>query len=291
MLEPNTIYNMDLFQGIATLDENSVDMALTSPPYFDARDYGGETPFEQAMNWENWCLDVLTALSLVVKPNGVIWWNTGSGYANHSKMVNVYSLVARAAREAGIFIIDEFPWIKMSGPPKKIRNRPHPMWEHNYIFSVDPENVVYYRDNVRIPYAQSTLKRMQYRLGSLSADAEGEYKDTGKRVTPNAKGANPPNYLPFAQDTTKRPHPAPMNPQVANWAILAYTQEGDVVLDPMMGAGTTAVEALKLGRQYIGFELVEEYVALANLSISRYNRGDDPYRGLKDEWEAQQEQG
>lgn len=283
MIEINHIYNMDLFDGLRECNNESINLVVTSPPYFEARDYGGETPFEVAKNWENWCLDVLLAIEPKLASDGVIWWNTGSYYKDHKKMINIFSLVVRAHYE-GLYLIDEIPWIKMSGPPKKFNNRPHPMWEHNFILAKHPEDAIYYRDNVKIPYAQSTLERMKYRVSNLSGDAEGEYNDR-KMVKPNPKGANPPNYLPFSQDTTRRPHPAPMNPQLADWAIRAYSKEGDIVLDPMMGAGTTAVEAKKLGRNYIGFELVEDYVELANLSLERLDREDDPYRGLKKEWE------
>jgi DNA modification methylase len=76
-----------------------------------------------------------------------------------------------------------------------------------------------------------------------------------------------------------------MLPQLANWGIRAYTEEGDHVIDPLAGIGTTWIEATKLKRYFYGVELFPEYVAIANLSMTRYNRGDNPYRGLKGEWE------
>jgi DNA modification methylase len=283
MLELNRIYSMDLFDGLKECDDNSINLVVTSPPYFDARNYGGEALFSKDSDWENWCSAALQEIKPKLAKDGVIWWNTGSGYNDFKKRINIYSLIVRI-NSVGIYLIDEIPWIKMSGPPKKVSNRPHPMWEHNFILAKSPELVTYYRDNVRIPYAQSTLQRMQYRVSNLSADKDGEYNDR-KKVEPNPKGANPPNYLPFSQDTSGRPHPAPMNPQLANWAIRAYSKEGGIVLDPMMGAGTVAVEAKKENRNFIGFDLVEDYVRLANMSLNRLERGEDPYNGLKAEWE------
>jgi len=282
--ETGAIYQGDLSDLVWALPPDSIDLVVTSPPYFDARTYGKDTTFRNEDDWLNFCIRTLVSLRHVIKPEGVIWWNTGSGYKNGRKMTEVYKLVI-ACEKIGLYLVDEFPWIKKSTPPKLIKNRPYSAWEHNYIFAKNPEEVIYYRDNVRVPYAKATLERMKYSLGSLSGDQAGDYKDTRKMVKPNPGGATPPNYLITAQDTSKRPHPAPMMYEVANWAIRAYTEPEEVVLDPMMGAGTTAIEAEKLGRKWIGFELHQQYVDMSNLSLERLHRGDDPYNGLKVEYE------
>jgi len=149
--------------------------------------------------------------------------------------------------------------------------------------------VEYQRDNVRREYSKSTLQRMKYDVSQLSGDLDGEYNKR-KRVDPNPKGATPPNYILEAQDTTGRPHPATMLPQLASWAIRAYTEPGEVVLDPMMGAGTTAVEAERLEREWLGCDMFLEYIEMTNLSLERLHRGDDPYRGLRKEWEEQRQE-
>ena len=263
-------------------------LALTSPPYYNARNYGGESLFNDPIQWENWCLHVLHLMKSAIRDDGVIWWNTGSGYANHKKMINIYRIVSRADSELNLRLIDEIPWCKTSGPPKFFKNRPPHMWEHNYIFAKNPELVTFYRDNVREPYAKATLERMKYKVSNLQGDKEGEFTKRIK-VEPNPKGKVPNNYLLLPQDTTARPHPAPMLPQLANWAIRAYTEEGDHVIDPLAGVGTTWIEATKLKRHFYGVELFPEYVAIANMSMLRYNRGDNPYRGLKSEWEEHNE--
>jgi site-specific DNA-methyltransferase (adenine-specific) len=76
-----------------------------------------------------------------------------------------------------------------------------------------------------------------------------------------------------------------MQPKLAEWAIKAYSKEGDIVLDPMMGAGTTWIEAYKLNRNFIGIELFDEYIEIAEMSKARLDRGENPYYGLKKEWE------
>jgi site-specific DNA-methyltransferase (adenine-specific) len=287
--ETDIIFNDDFF-NIENYDLPKVKMVLTSPPYFDARNYNNEKLFTEPKEWTRWCYTALIILKNILQDGGVIWWNTGSGYKNYKKMLEVYRLVA-LSDVGGYYLIDEIPWIKKSAPPKNVKNRPYPAWEHNYIFSPTPDKVEFYRDNVRRPYAPATLSRMKYKLGKLSADLNGEYGDPQQKfVTPNPKGATPPNYLIIPQDYSKRPHPAPMSPELANWAIRAYTQEGDIVLDPMMGIGTTWIECKKLNRKFIGFELYQEYIDIANLSVERFNRGEDPYNGLINEWRKNNEE-
>lgn len=259
------------------------NLVVTSPPYYDARNYGGKALFEHPLQWENWCIGVLLLLKEVITDDGVIWWNTGSGYKDHKKMTNVYSMIHHCNINQ-LYLVDEIPWCKTSGPPKFFKNKPHHMWEHNYIFAKNPELVTFYRDNVREPYAKATLERMKYKVSNLMGDKEGEFTKR-KKVEPHPKGKVPNNYLLLPQDTTARPHPAPMLPQLANWAIRAYSKEGDRILDPMSGIGTTWIEATKLKRWFYGIELFQEYVDIANLSMERYERGDNPYRGLKKEWE------
>jgi DNA modification methylase len=281
------IYQGDFFDVLGAEGfQNSFDLVVTSPPYFDARNYGGEAPFDNPDDWLWWCVRTLLLLKNVVKEDGgVIWWNTGSGYRDHKKMIQIYDLIAEMDSK-GLYLIDEIPWCKTSGPPKRFKNRPQHMWEHNYILAPDPSSVEFYRDNVREPYSEATLKRMKYKVSNLQGDKEGEFTKR-KKVEPHPDGKVPNNYLLLPQDTSGRPHPAPMTPKLANWAIRAYSQEGDTVLDPMAGIGTTWIECEKLNRQFIGIELIGMYIDIANLSMKRLRRGDNPYNGLKKEWEAQ----
>jgi DNA modification methylase len=132
---------------------------------------------------------------------------------------------------------------------------------------------------------------MKYMVGKLSSDLNGEYGEPKhKKVEPHPEGATPPNYLILPQDYSKRPHPAPMSPELANWAIRAYTQEGDTVLDPMAGIGTTMIECMKLNRNFVGFELYQEYIDIAMLSAYRLEHGEDPYNGLIKEWREKNEE-
>jgi len=274
------IVHADLFDYLPTLPADSIDLVVTSPPYFDARNYGGEALFKEPLEWLKFCLLTLKECQRIIKPEGAIWWNTGAGYQNYQRLPHTYALVV-GANELGLGLIDEIPWIKKSSPPKKYKNMPYHGWETNFIFAKNPSQVIYYP--VYREYSKSTLERMKYPVSNLMGDKDGEFSKR-KLVEPNEKGATSPNYIVEPQDTTSRPHPATMLPALANWAIRAYTEPGEIVLDPLCGAGTTLVEAQRLGRQWLGCELFEEYIELAYLSLARLKVGADPYRGLKNAW-------
>jgi DNA modification methylase len=267
MYELNNIYCEDFFKAAESITKDSINLVVTSPPYFDARTYKNKAKYEDgAEEWFAFCYEMLSALNYVLKYDGVIWWNTGSGYRNHKKMTTIYKLIIELEKD-NLFLIEDIPWCKTSFLPKTYQNRPYAAYEHNLVFARNPELVNYYVDQVREPYAESTLARLKYPVGNLQADKSGEFTKR-KMVTPNPLGKAPPNYLLLKVDTSKRKHPAPMAKELASWAIRAYSKPGDLVLDPMAGCGTTLTEAKKHGRMYLGFDIVPEYVELAKEALN-----------------------
>jgi site-specific DNA-methyltransferase (adenine-specific) len=267
MYSVNQAHNVNFFKAWTRIPDNTFDLCVTSPPYYNARKYGGEWDyFKSALDWQMFCIDMLMIVSEVMKPEGIIWWNTGPGYEDGKRLTVVERLII-AAEDEGIHMITKIPWIKTSFLPKTYQNRPYAAWEENIIFSKSPKLANYYVDHVREPYAESTLKRLKYPVGQLQADEKGEFKKR-KMVKPNPLGKAPPDYLQGKVDTSKRDHPAPMAKWLANWAIRAYSKEGDYVLDPMCGIGTTLVEGIKLGRNVVGFDANDEYVGKANEALN-----------------------
>jgi site-specific DNA-methyltransferase (adenine-specific) len=252
---------------LASKDCPAVDLVVTSPPYINARNYGAPM-FDSAYDWEAFCFLVLDDVRKVLKDSGVIWWNTGSGYENNRKLTNIFHLII-TLEERGLYLIDEIPWCKTKFLPKRYSNRPYPAWEHNFIFAKYPDRVAYYVDQVREPYSKASLQRYKYGIQkNLQMNLDGSF-DSNKKimVKPHPLGRMPPNYLILNANHYKKNHPAPMAPELANWAIRAYSKEGDLILDPMCGIGTTCIEAKKLNRNYIGFDINEEYIKNAKKGL------------------------
>lgn len=262
----NQAHHENFLKAWTRLPDNTFDLCVTSPPYYNARKYGAEWDgFRDATDWLTFCNNMLVCIAETMKPEGIIWWNTASGYENSRRLSVVEQLILLAEGQ-GIYMIDKIPWCKTSFLPKNYQNRPYPAWEENIIFSKAPELAVYYRDQVRRPYAESTLKRLEYPVGNLQSDDKGEFKKR-KMVKPHPDGKTVPNYLVGRVDVSKRDHPAPMATWVAEFAINAYSKEGDYVLDPMCGIGTTLVKAIELNRVALGFDANAEYVDKANEAI------------------------
>lgn len=273
-MEINNVYSGDSLKLMHDI-EFPIDLVITSPPYYNVRKYGEKYKmFGSPEDWENFCIKMLIVLSWLIKDDGVIWWNTIAGYRNHKKMTNIFRMILAVEEEVGLYLIEDYPWCKTSFLPKKYQNRAYPAYENNLVFSRHPELVIFYRDHVREPYAESTLERLKYPVGDLQSDLEGEFKNR-KMVKPNPKGKGPANYFVEKADKTKRNHPAPMAPWLANWAIRAYSKKGDLVFDPMCGIGTTLIEAKKLGRDYLGIDLNEEYVEEAKKQLEKTEVGDE----------------
>lgn len=258
----NTAITHDWFNAWNLLYDSDVkfNLVVTSPPYYNARKYGKDWDyFKSPEEWLEFCVEMISTLGDVMKKGGVIWWNTGSGYENNRRLTVIERLII-AAEDRGIYQVEQIPWTKTSFVPKSFNNRPYAAWEQNIVFSKEPELARYYVDNVREPYAESTLKRYKYTLKPLGLDESGESVNEQRKVGPNPLGKSPPNYLHKNVDLSKRDHPAPMAAGIASWAIRAYSKIGDLVLDPMCGYGTTLIEAKRLDRNYLGFDINEKYV-------------------------------
>lgn len=272
------------FDEMKHIPKGSVDMAITSPPYYNARKYKEQQSFKSLDEWGEFSLNMILEMSNVVKDSGVIWWNVAQMFINNGVSPILSELIVELSKR-NIHLVIDIPWIKTSCIPYKVKHRPRPAWEHNYVFSRHPELVEFYVDHVRTPYKEGSLKRIKYQHLKMSPTDDGNFVGRPRELKLHKLGATPPDYLLFPQDASRRPHPGIMQPLVANWAIRAYTEKGDIVFDPMTGCGTTWVECIKLERDFIGFELESKYVELSKLSASRFYRGLHPYNGLKKEWE------
>ena len=122
---------------------------------------------------------------------------------------------------------------------------------------------------MRVPYSESSLKRfkkpIKKRYNRTEGDDKVEYKDWG----PNPKGALPSTLVTIGSESKRISdnHIAVYPEQLTDYFIKGATNEGDLVVDPFMGSGTTGASAKKLKRKWIGFDNIEEYVNFANKRI------------------------
>ena len=251
---------------LKTIESNSIDLIVTSPPYADQRKstYGGIAPNE----YVEWFLPISSELLRVLKPTGTFVLNIKEKVVNGERSTYVLELIL-ALRKQGWLWTEEFIWHKKNSYPGKWPNRFRDSWERLLQFNKD-KNFNMYQDTVMVPvgdWANTRLKRLSEtdKIRDNSKVGSGFGKNISKWI--NRDKAYPTNVLHLATECNNKNHSAAFPESLPEWFIKLFTQEGDVVLDPFMGSGTTLVVAQRLRRNSIGIDVISEYVELAKNQI------------------------
>ncbi|MBI5300927.1 MAG: site-specific DNA-methyltransferase [Chloroflexi bacterium] len=265
-VETNTIHHGDCREILQTLPDESVDFIVTSPPYADRRKhtYGGVPPEK----YVEWFLPITAELLRVLKPEGSFVLNIKERVIDGERGTYVMELVL-AMRKQGWFWIEEYCWHKKNCYPGKWPNRFRDAWEHCYHFAKQ-KHFKMYQESVMVPMGDWAERRLKYLTkNDVVRDESRSKSGFGKRVA-NWIGRElvyPTNVLHLATEVTNKNHSAVFPLELPTWFIKLFTQDGDVVLDPFMGSGTTARAAIKLNRKYIGIELQKDYIEIANTEL------------------------
>lgn len=256
------LYNADCLDVLKTLPTGSVDLIVTSPPYAQQRasTYGGVKPEK----YVEWFLPISAELFRVLKPEGTFILNIKESVVKGERSTYVMELIL-ALREQGWLWTEEFIWAKKNSFPGKWPNRFRDAWERVLQFNKQKQFNMY-QDEVMVPVGDWAKAR----LANLSEtdkrrDNSKVGSGFGKKVA-NWVGRDfvyPDNVLRFATESSNKNHSAVFPVALPEWFIKLFTQEGDTVLDPFVGAGTTCVAALRLGRESLGVEIVPEYFSVA----------------------------
>lgn len=264
----NQILEGDCRDILNRLPDGCVDLVVTSPPYADQRrhTYGGVHPDE----YVEWFLPIAAGLQRVLKPSGSFVLNIKERVANGERHTYVLELIL-ALRKQGWLWTEEYIWHKRNTAPGKWPNRFRDSWERCLHFTKGRQFAMY-QDAVMVPMGEWRHARLR----NLSAtdrtrDNSRVRSGFGKKVE-NWVGrdmAYPTNVLHLATECGNKNHSATFPVALPAWFIKLFTQPGDVVLDPFMGSGTTAVAAAQLGRVYVGIEQDAGFVAAARERLRR----------------------
>lgn len=261
-------YLGDCTEVLKTLPDNSVDLIVTSPPYSDQREksYGGIHPD----NYVNWFLPKTEELFRVLKPTGTFILNIKEKVVDGERHTYVLDLI-KQMREQGWLWTEEFIWHKRNCHPGKWPNRFRDAWERLLQFNKQ-KNFKMYQDNVMVPignWAKTRLKNLSETDKKRDDSRVGS--GFGKNIS-NWVGRElvyPSNVLYLATESSNKNHSATFPTSLPSWFIKLFTKENDLILDPFLGSGTTAISASLLGRNSIGIEISSEYY---NLAITRFEK-------------------
>ena len=230
----NGIYCMDALEGLKLLNDESIDMIITSPPYDNLRKYNGFT----------WDFEgIAKQLYRVLKNGGVMVWVVGDQVINRSESGSSFRQ-ALYFKEIGFNLHDTMIYEKNSAsyPSHENSLRYTQIFEYMFILSKGKPKTV------------NLICDKQNKWAGFK-DFSGKLKNPVKEFSPRN------NIWKFTTSfNNKYKHPAPFPLQLALDHITSWSNAGDSILDPFMGSGTSAIASIELGRKWVGFEISEEYV-------------------------------
>lgn len=263
----SVIYEGDALTALRRLPSDSVQCAVTSPPYWGLRDYNNpdQIGLEETMpQFINRLCTVFAEMRRVLRPDGVFWLNIGDGYTSGNRgwrapdkknparamdvrpgtpdglkskdLLGIPWRLAFALQDDGWYLRADVVWNKPNAMPESVKDRPTRAHEYMFMLTKDER---YYYDRTAVLEANGRNCRSVWNIN-----------------TQGFAGA----------------HFATFPPKLIEPCIKSSSRPGDFVLDPFFGSGTVGVVAKVLNRRFVGIELNPEYVALATNRIGL----DDP---------------
>jgi site-specific DNA-methyltransferase (adenine-specific) len=265
----------DLYLGdskyvLKNIEDNSIDLIITSPPYADQRrnTYGGIHPNK----YVEWFLPISQELLRVLKPTGTFVLNIKEKVIDGQRSTYVIELILEMQKQGWLWT-EEFIWHKKNCYPGKWPNRFRDAWERLLQFNKNRKFNMY-QEEVMVPmgdWADTRLKNLSDTDKRRDNSRVGS--GFGKNISNwlNRDMAYPTNVLHLATECNNKKHSAAFPQALPEWFIKLFTKTGDTVLDPFMGSGTTNIVANRMNRNSIGIDTVEEYFDMVSSEFQSMN--------------------
>lgn len=250
---------------LKSIPSKSVDLVVTSPPYDNLRTYGGVA---DSWNFEKFKA-IANELARVLKDGGVIVWNVCDQCVKGSYTCNSYRQVLYFTEKLGLKLNDEIVWHKSNPMTNNRRKRYQAAHELLYVFTKGRLETF----NPIMRECKNGGKQYKKTFISNTGKGYASYKEglTNKEAVdynvwtiPTATSKES-TYI--SKDGRKIHHTAVFPKELAERVIMTWSNEGDTVLDPFLGSGTSGIAAVELGRSFIGCELNEDYFTMASERI------------------------
>lgn len=302
-MKTNTIYNEPCLDTLSRMDDGSIDCVITSPPYWQLRDYGykGQWGLEKTFGgYLNNLWSMMDEIHRVLKPSGTCWVNLGDTYGTqsggmrnamsqntgvkpesfgkgisktksiHKSLLLIPHRFAIGCIERGWIVRNDCIWAKRNGMPESVTDRFSKKHEY-FFFMVKSEEYFFDLDSIKdktISFDFNLRDRDTTKLNNTP----GRTKMAGLKQN-NYSVKNPGSVSDFWDIPTKpssEKHYASYNDSLLVKPVLGGCPKGGVIYDPFMGTGSTAEVALRSGRNFIGSEMSVEYCKIANRRIEPF---------------------
>lgn len=250
--EFDNIYNADCVKGMDMIENNTIDLTVTSPPYDNIRDYKG-----YHFDYEK----IAEQLYRITKQGGIVVWVVGDKINNGNRSLTSF-MQALYFQKIGFNVHDVMIYQKKNTPFMR-SNAYTNCYEFMFVFSKGKPRVF---NPLKTKTQRSGFEGLPFnkKADGINKKAIGELKKekTLTNIWSYAVGLGG-----STSDRIAFQHPAIFPEKLVTDHILSWTNEGDIVFDPMSGSGTTCKMAKLHGRKYLGIEISKEYCELANKRI------------------------
>jgi adenine-specific DNA-methyltransferase len=247
------LYHLDCLEGLRRLDDALINLTVTSPPYNIGKAYETPLPLHDYLHWcETW----IGEIHRVTKADGAFWLNLG--YLEIPEKARAIPIPYLLWDRIPFYLMQEVVWNYRAGVHTKRMFSPR---NEKFLWYVkSPGSYVFHLDAVRDPNVKYPNQKKN---GKLKCNPLGKNPSDVWEIPKVTSGES-------RSSKERTAHPAQFPLAVIDRIIKACSSEGDVVLDPFIGSGTTAIAALANGRQVIGFDLSPAYCQIASNRIARF---------------------
>ena len=275
----NKIFCGDSRQILTDIPAQSVDCVVTSPPYFNQRDYKKKNQIGNESSIDDYIdglVGVFSQCRRLLKNTGTFWLNLGDKYQD-GHLLGLPWRVAVKLVESSWILRSDIIWHKPNAMPHSVKNRP--TTDHEYIFLFSKTQDYYYdADAIREPHVtfseKSKMRGGRNHFGKRNGTPE-RGKNEGDNNLHDGRwdqafhpaGRNKRTVWSVPLGKCREAHFAVFPEKLIEPCILAGAPSGGLVLDPFLGSGTVAAVAKSLSRLYVGIELNPEYVAMARRRV------------------------
>jgi DNA modification methylase len=252
-MELNKVYLGDCLEVMKTFENECVDLTVTSPPYDNLRDYNG-----YSFDFEG----IAKELFRITKQGGVIVWVVGDATIKGSETGTSFKQ-ALYFKEIGFNLHDTMIYAKPNAMPLT-HNRYDPCFEYMFVFSKGTPRVFNPIKEKTIHEGKINKRELEVKMIGVKGH-QSRTRQEHTEVKSSKYRKNIWQYMVGVEkDKKTNSHPAIFPEKLAEDHILSWSNEGDTVLDPMAGSGTTLKMAKKNNRNYIGIEISQEYIDIIN---------------------------
>ncbi|HEY0981879.1 MULTISPECIES: DNA-methyltransferase [unclassified Schlesneria] len=265
MLALNTIHSLDCIEAMKGLEAGCVDLVFADPPFNIGYSYDVYKDRQAPPQYLDWSRKWISGVHHVLKPNGTFWLAIGDDYAAELKLLS---------QEIGFHCRSWVIWYYTFGVNCKLKfSRSH---THIFHFVKNAKNFTFNGPEIAVPSARQTV------YADARANKSGRLPDDTWILRPQdlVEGLTPEEdtwYFPRVAGTFKERegfHGCQMPEQLLGRIIKVSSNPGELVLDPFSGSATTAAVAKKLRRNFLAFDISEEYIARGLTRLAKINPGD-----------------